>query len=237
MQTRVDVTHVMGDTSSGTGDDSDWDRGGERSPPNDRTAVSTAGDAGARWGAGAEGKTLSLGLVADALGTEDELQLYESCEDELFDVLGNQRRRYVLCYLVQADEPTECRELARRVSAWESGQPPDEVAQSKYQSVYNSFYQSHFPTLEDAEYIEYDRTEGVVHPTGRLAELEPLLRREPAGVRGRVQNRPAVALIGGVAMLAIVAGSLQSSPTVIWDAVGLVAIVAFSVASLGLVRQ
>ncbi|PSP51353.1 hypothetical protein BRC60_03175, partial [Halobacteriales archaeon QH_1_68_42] len=38
---------------------------------------------------------------------------------EIFDVLQNQRRRYVLQYLERFDEPVALSDLATQVAAWE----------------------------------------------------------------------------------------------------------------------
>ena len=139
--------------------------------------------------------------------SKGEPPLDEFCRNDLFDVLGNQRRRYILWYLVRADEPRPCRDIAEQVAAWENDSTPEEVSSSQYQSVYNSFYQTHFPRLEEEGFIDYDRSEGIVYPREHLTELEPILQRRTSRFDRWRSDRKAP-IVGGMLAVGTVTGSL-----------------------------
>lgn len=118
----------------------------------------------------------ALRIVPD----EPEATLDEFCHNEIFDLMGNRRRRYIICCLVHEGKPVRIRRLARQIASWENDSASKEVSSSQYQSVYNSLYQTHFPKLEDGGFIEYDRSENKVYPTDRIAEIEPFIRSHPS---------------------------------------------------------
>jgi len=126
-----------------------------------------------------------------------------------------------------------CRELAKQVAAWETESTPERIASSQYQSVYNSFYQTHFPKLEDAGLIQYDRPAAIVHPTDRIDDLEPLFQPETVQTRRR-QDLLKAALIGG-GLIGGIIGSIAvgSIPGVVTIA----AIAVFSVVAMGVAFQ
>ena len=170
---------------------------------------------------------------------EGEPPLDAFCRNELFDVLGNQRRRYVLCYLAIVDEPRPCRDIAEQVAAWENDSAREQITSSQYQSVYNSFYQTHFPQLEEAGLVEYDRSEGLVYPKEHLAELEPILQRRASRIRrlrrAAEERRPGrrwfdrrTTLAGGTVAIGAITGSLHlySVQTILLASLALVAILA-----------
>lgn len=102
----------------------------------------------------------------------NEQSLDDFCHNELFDVLGNRRRRCVLWYLHNEESPIESRELARQIAAWERSGEREDVPSSLYQSVYNALNQSHLPKLEGGGFIEFDKQQNLVYPTTRMAEVE-----------------------------------------------------------------
>lgn len=121
-------------------------------------------------------------------------EVHTFCNNDIFDILGNERRRYVAYALMVADRPLQCRELAKQVTAWEEGTDVDQVTSRQYQSVYNSLYQSHLPEFERADLAEFDRANTVVTPSDRLDEVERLARFDAQDDGGRQRL-----LVGGVA--------------------------------------
>lgn len=109
-------------------------------------------------------------------------------DNELFDVLGNRRRRYILWALYSRSTPLETRRLAEQIAAWEIDSEPDQVARSKYQSVYNSLYQSHLPKLERVDLVEYDRSRNIVAPTPKIDEVAPFMDPAAPSVTTRFLN-------------------------------------------------
>lgn len=109
----------------------------------------------------------------------------EFCHNEVFDVLGNRRRRYILCYLFKQTNPIECSDIAEQIAAWENNLKRDQVPMSQYQSVYNSLYQTHLPKLESTGLIEYDRAENLVYHTNKTKEVEHFINSTTSGLNER----------------------------------------------------
>lgn len=83
-------------------------------------------------------------------------------QDEVFDILSNGRRRYVLYYLQEADGPVNLDELARELAAWENETTVEELTKQQRKRVYVSLYQTHIQKLADAGVVEYDRESGML---------------------------------------------------------------------------
>lgn len=92
--------------------------------------------------------------------------------DATFEVLSNQRRRFVLHYLLQRGEAVELRELSEQISAWECGVSVSSVTHKQRKRVYTALRQSHLPKLEDVGIVEYDNARGVVEPTDAAEDFE-----------------------------------------------------------------
>jgi hypothetical protein len=86
--------------------------------------------------------------------------------DTAFSLLSNRRRRLVVCYLAERDEPVPLSEIAKSVAARLNDCDPDAIEESEYRSVYVALYQSHVPPLAEAGIVEYDddeRTARIAH--------------------------------------------------------------------------
>lgn len=84
-------------------------------------------------------------------------------QDEIFTVLSNRRRRWVLHYLKQHDgQRIDLRTLVDAISAWEYDTSPDELPWKKRKRIYTALRQSHLPKLDEAGVIDYDRNRGDV---------------------------------------------------------------------------
>ena len=81
--------------------------------------------------------------------------------DEVYDILSNARRRFVIYFLRDRREPVELSELSDRVAAWENDVPVEELTDQQVKRVYVSLYQTHIPKLEDTGIVEYDSDSGV----------------------------------------------------------------------------
>jgi hypothetical protein len=76
-------------------------------------------------------------------------------ENEVYDVLRNERRREVLRRLAAADGTSTIGDLADGIAAAEADEspPPSDVRQS----VYVSLHQTHLPKLDNLDVVRYDR--------------------------------------------------------------------------------
>lgn len=105
----------------------------------------------------------------------EEEERREFSEDEIFYILSNQRRRYVLYYLKQHDGPVELMEVVRQLAAWEEGISVDEVSEQAHKRAYVALYQTHIPRLEEAGLVEYDPDSGLLTLSADSAELDPYI--------------------------------------------------------------
>ena len=103
--------------------------------------------------------------------TETELR-----EDEVFDVLSNERRRYVYRYLdEQPDEVVGLRELADHVAACEYGKPPRELTSGERNRVSTALNQFHLPKMDECGFVEYDSLRKETRLTEDARELNVYL--------------------------------------------------------------
>lgn len=118
----------------------------------------------------------SGGLSIDSQSAEDEKNTSLS-RDDVFHILRNQRRRYVIHYLKQQDRPANTSSIATQVAAWENGISPEALTSEERRRVYNALHQTHIPTLNSAGVIRVDRNE--IELTERAKEIEFYLEFVP----------------------------------------------------------
>jgi len=100
-------------------------------------------------------------------------QSAELTTDDVFEVLGNQRRRYVFHHLKRHPErDVYLDELADRVAAWEGGKPAADVSQRRYNSVRTALRQSHLPMMDDRGIVEYEPASQTVALAPAAADLD-----------------------------------------------------------------
>jgi len=97
----------------------------------------------------------------------------------VFEMLSNQRRRYVVHYLLARDGPAELRDVSRKVAAWENGKPPEAVSSEERRRAYNALQQVHLPKMDDAGLVEYDADRSTLAATDDLTELRVYLEVVP----------------------------------------------------------
>ncbi|QCC59117.1 hypothetical protein NP511_11820 [Natrinema thermotolerans] len=97
----------------------------------------------------------------------------QSREGEIFDLLSNQRRRYAIHYCKREDEPVTLGDLAEHVAAWELDKEVEEITSAERKRVYTSLQQTHLPTLERADVIEFD--DRTIELTDEADELDVYL--------------------------------------------------------------
>jgi len=107
-------------------------------------------------------------------GGHDELS-----KGEIFDVLQNQRRRYVLEYLKRFEEPVSLSDLATQIAAWEYHTSVEDVTNDQKKRVYTTLQQTHLCKMEEAGIIEYDPDENLISRTQYTEELTVYLEIVP----------------------------------------------------------
>ncbi|WP_238709375.1 DUF7344 domain-containing protein [Natronorubrum halophilum] len=98
---------------------------------------------------------------------------------EIFEVLRNQRRRYVLQYLKQDSRPVELGALAQQVAAWEYDTTLEEVTPEQRKRVYTTLQQTHLPKMDQSGILEFDSDEGVIEGTNRARDISIYLEIVP----------------------------------------------------------
>ena len=93
-------------------------------------------------------------------------------EDEVFEVLSNRRRRFVIHALKRAEEPVDLSDLSARVTAWERDVDPEEVRYEDRRNVYSTLRRTHLPKLEEKNVVTVHEEENLVEPTAELEELD-----------------------------------------------------------------
>jgi hypothetical protein len=107
----------------------------------------------------------------DASPGSDGRQSSLSRED-VFEILSNRRRRFVIHYLQGNGNRASLGELAEEIAAWESGIEPEAVASDERKRVYTSLQQFHLPKLDDHEVVEFDDREGVIERTAAADDID-----------------------------------------------------------------
>ncbi|RBI63642.1 hypothetical protein DMJ13_03680 [halophilic archaeon] len=95
--------------------------------------------------------------------------------DTIFDLLSEERRRYVLYYLKEQDGPVSVTELTEAVADREKASSPEDVPDETLERIDVSLRHNHVPKTTDAEFVEYDRADGVIRLRGSPPEFEALV--------------------------------------------------------------
>lgn len=104
-------------------------------------------------------------------------------KNELFHLLQNARRRQVLQYLAETDEPVELRTISKHIATWECDTTHQQLTSTQYQRVYIALYQTHLPTLADAGLITYNQSRGTIEHTPLADQATQYLDRDDTGDR------------------------------------------------------
>ncbi|WP_436933721.1 DUF7344 domain-containing protein [Halovenus marina] len=85
--------------------------------------------------------------------------------DTLLDQLASERRRLVIRALAERTAPMRIGDLSRHIAAYEAGCTPEEVTSTQRKRVYVALYQTHLDTLDEADFIDYEKNCGEIHGT------------------------------------------------------------------------
>ena len=101
--------------------------------------------------------------------------------DQLFGMLANRRRRWVLHALKsQDDETVSFGTIVETVSAWEYETDPAELTWKQRKRVYTALRQSHLPKLDDTGIINYNQQRGTVELTEEAQQAQLYLEYVPS---------------------------------------------------------
>lgn len=159
----------------------------------------------------------SAWIVDDSLSEPPDKDAAEREEkNEIFDVLRNERRRYVLEYLDSTADETAIGELSEALAEYESDDGSYDHRDRK--RMYVSLYQNHLPMMTDAGIIDYDTRSGTIQLTPSFQRVRPYLYGQPSD---SVRWHRAYLAAGMVGLGAVILGSqwvsaLSSIPDSVW---------------------
>ncbi len=98
---------------------------------------------------------------------------------DIFEVLQNERRRYVIQYLRRHGGPVDLGDLATQVASWEYDTPCPDVSKKQRKRVYTTLQQTHLPKMDEAGIVAYDADDGVIATTPQTEDLTVYLEIVP----------------------------------------------------------
>ena len=94
-------------------------------------------------------------------------------EDELFDVLSNQRRRFAVHLLKrEEDDSIAIGDMAEQIAAWENGIETTEITGNERKRVYTALQQSHLPKMDKAGVVDFNKNRGIVEPMPAMTDVD-----------------------------------------------------------------
>lgn len=96
----------------------------------------------------------------------------EFTRDDIYEVLANKRRRFVIHYLQHCKANAPLGEIAEHVAAWENEITISEVGSDERKNVYTSLQQFHLPKMEDLGIVTINERQGAVELSEPAAEID-----------------------------------------------------------------
>lgn len=155
-------------------------------------------------------------------GTDQEVDADGLSKSEIFDLLRNQRRRFVLHYLKNhPDETVSLGNLADHVAAWEYDTAPEEVTSTQRKRVYTTLQQSHLPKMDRAGILEFDADRGTVQSTKVLEDITIYMEILPGREFAWHEYYLGLGAVCSALMAAVWAGiwPFAFAPPIIWGTV------------------
>ncbi|PSP60146.1 hypothetical protein BRC73_03680 [Halobacteriales archaeon QH_7_66_37] len=156
---------------------------------------------------------------AETVSATPEIREHRSRElglDQLFEVLQNQRRRYVLNYLREHEEMTTLSDLSEQIAAWENDKEVRRISSSERKRVYVALYQCHLPKMDDMGVVEFEKARGTIEPGEHIERCYEYLDVAESGSDLQWPRYYAALAAGTLAMLLVGAGlqTLLSIPAI-----------------------
>ena len=137
-----------------------------------------------------------------AAGTESQADSEELPLDQVFEILKNKRRRTVLRYLDEHEEPVALGDLAEHVAADENDTPVAQISSRERKCAYVGLYQCHLPKMDDMDIIAFNQNRGLVETGPNATQLKQYLEWSETSTRPWPLYYASTAGVGLVAVLA-----------------------------------
>jgi len=95
--------------------------------------------------------------------------------DDVYEVLSNRRRRFVLHYLRGNGPRAALGTIAEHVAAWENDIDIADVGSDARKNVYTSLQQFHLPKMEELNLVRFDQRAGEVELTDEADSVDVYL--------------------------------------------------------------
>lgn len=92
----------------------------------------------------------------------------ERSKDQLYFVLSNYRRRFILDYLAGNPGPVSLRTLSEELAAWENESDTNSITSNQRKRAYVSLRQTHLPKLQEMGIISFDPNRGIVEAMDQM---------------------------------------------------------------------
>jgi hypothetical protein len=116
-------------------------------------------------------ETSATGETAADVEAESTTETVDLSLDTIFEILKNQRRRYVLRYLRESAGTVQLNELADQVAAWENDKDIGLVTSNERKRVYVGLYQCHLTKMDDAGVVAFDQYRGTIEVRPAVHQL------------------------------------------------------------------
>jgi DNA-binding transcriptional ArsR family regulator len=129
-------------------------------------------------------------------------------ESEVFHILGNDRRREIICTLARENDELTVSDLARGIADIE-----EDLDSSKnlYKSVYVSLQQTHLPKLAKKDIVVYDKDAQTVRPGPAFPQIQRYLHESESRLS---QARVLLPLLLSALGLAVALGTTMQVPVI-----------------------
>ncbi|WP_226007578.1 DUF7344 domain-containing protein [Natrinema salinisoli] len=94
--------------------------------------------------------------------------------DTVFDLLSDERRRYVLYYLHEQSGPVSVDKLAETIRTWEDDPPTQNVLEG-VDALKVELQHRHLPKTAEVEFVQYQPEQGVIQVEGTSPEIDALV--------------------------------------------------------------
>lgn len=158
--------------------------------------------------------------------------------DQVFGILKNQRRRYVLQYLKESDGEASLSEISEQIAAWENDKDVKQISSSERKRVYVGLYQCHLPKMDGMGIVAFNKPRGLIEPTDDLDYLYKYLDNADR-LDGSLWSGHSMALSVAASTLlglALLLGSITAAPVIEATIVSLM-IVFLTYSIVGFVRK
>ena len=95
--------------------------------------------------------------------------------DAVFDILSDERRRYVLYYLHQRSGPVPVSELVEVIRRWEDDPPQPDASWEAIDALEVELRHRHLPKAAEVDFVQYQPDQGIIQVQGTSPKIDALV--------------------------------------------------------------